>query len=1175
MANLKVYTSNHINCLVHKLAENIKFEQSILNPPLIMVPSPVFKKWIYFRVAENLGIAADFNFNYLENGLWDILTKLLSPDILIEKMTSFHLQTLIFKLFNEHLDEIDHDLTSYFIKKDEVNKDKAWQLSVVLSDLLLEYEVHQNEMLNLWNEDKMLLGNNIEKKQKQVYQKLISVREIGKLNKLTLVELFNKVKKVPHFENSSEVIHLFAFPQLSKVHYEIIQFLSKVYKINLYQVSFKQNGLNTDGFIKKMLEAEVKHQFRMNQVFKDKEALAKEVNNSHFQENSVLAAFKNSIKGGEKNSLEQDLSLQIAACPGLLREVETVYNNILHNLKTDPHLKLNEIAVLVSDMNQYEAYIKMVFNKPYFQISPNKDYQALYVPFNIGGGKNASDSFYAKGMLTFLNLIKKNREKNQPLFTRKDILDLLNNPCFLEAIHFTNDDVDLMINWIEDLNVFHSYSNNLKPEGQNIFSWNLAFSRLRLGRIMKSENIDFNDLDVFENYQGVVPFERNYYHNQFSQILGKFELVLSEISRIVDILAQENMSDGWLNHFSLLLSTFLKIPKGMDQEAHIRRKIVTGFNEWMDFAKKTNTLENLNLDIVQTFIKSLIKNIGIALGIPFSNGVNISTMRGLRGLPFKITYLLGMNEGEFPGKEDQQLLDLRNHIENSNYINSPTSNRFLLFETIMNTEKKIVITYHSKNLKKDEDYYPSNVISDLITYLESQILNQEFKVAKIPYNSYGKQYLDKNINEVKPWNDLLFTCHISDQILIEKLYYKQLKNSNQEALLNTLQKEKVLYYLKNLKQYSQNIHHTQSKKEMIVDLYQMRQFLINPVMCTIYRNIYMKDEDDIQIKLEEPFYSDFTVYHQLVRSAWLFFIKAMQINKGYSIDEFLKDFYEHLMLMGITPKSFFAQIDYNYIKEELKTQLEKIFHLPLFKNPDQWLFIPKLKIIGKQQINYGQTKEELLYTIPFLFNHEEEELQISLKGSLPLVWINSQKKQMVCLLFGGDEKEVSSHLFTPLLLCMLINSSYSEFFCQISSLTIYTSKKDKLGEFNYFIHGNNDKYLKELLYSMIISDDQYDYLPFKIHLEIMKMKEREIKNKKTVGLKNPFHPSYIHELLSIENTKEYEQRFNEQLLKNRDNEVVIESEEILNIIEKKIPNQSLEKIAQRFPPFFVEEIKNE
>src|SRR5207248_2951135 len=56
---------------------------------------------------------------------------------------------------------------------------------------------------------------------------------------------------------------------------------------------------------------------------------------------SVLGRLRDHLLGNKpaRVRLDQDTSLQIVGCPGVLREAETVYDSIVHNLQIDPSLR--------------------------------------------------------------------------------------------------------------------------------------------------------------------------------------------------------------------------------------------------------------------------------------------------------------------------------------------------------------------------------------------------------------------------------------------------------------------------------------------------------------------------------------------------------------------------------------------------------------------------------------------------------------------------------------------------------------------------------------------------------------------------------------------------------------------------------------------------------------------
>ena len=118
--------------------------------------------------------------------------------------------------------------------------------------------------------------------------------------------------------------------------------------------------------------------------------------------------------------LPQDRSIQIAACPGKRREVETVYNAILYNLAEDDDLNLTDIAVLVPDMAEYLPYIELVFGGSIRQIAYN------LVDSGAGG-----QSLYGQAVLGLFTLI-------ETRLNRKAVFALLQNPCVMHRFKITH-----------------------------------------------------------------------------------------------------------------------------------------------------------------------------------------------------------------------------------------------------------------------------------------------------------------------------------------------------------------------------------------------------------------------------------------------------------------------------------------------------------------------------------------------------------------------------------------------------------------------------------------------------------------------------------------------------------------------------------------------------------------
>jgi len=135
----------------------------------------------------------------------------------------------------------------------------------------------------------------------------------------------------------------------------------------------------------------------------------------------------------------QDRSLQILGCPSIYREVETIYNNILYNLATDGKLQLTDIAILVPDISRYKPVIDSVFNRRPRRLS-----------YNLVDSRADIESVYGQAVLGILELAAGR-------FSRKEVFDLILNPCFMNKWQIGSEEVNIWARWAESLNIFHSF----------------------------------------------------------------------------------------------------------------------------------------------------------------------------------------------------------------------------------------------------------------------------------------------------------------------------------------------------------------------------------------------------------------------------------------------------------------------------------------------------------------------------------------------------------------------------------------------------------------------------------------------------------------------------------------------------------------------------------------------
>ncbi len=364
-------------------------------------------------------------------------------------------------------------------------------------------------MINKWLEDKTFCENKyftaIEKCQKKVYRKIFfesDIKEAFKreLNKeyMTLPQFSKIILNDAAQKRANETIYIFGFSQISRFHYELIFDLKDFYDIKIFQLNFFSDfkkeeddpifadvGWNENEIISKWGKPLRESLEILNALVNEhniniKKYYLKDNNKKANKNSSLLNLLQKSILENNttplKEKTRQDRSIQIAGCPGVYREIETVYNSILHNLTTDKTLKVTDIAIMVFDMKKYINIIRSIFDRV-----PNNDFYELlnlsnkpFIQYNLSDSTADIDSIFGSAFVSGLMLADGN-------LTRKDVFDFIINPCFLEAQGLTRRDALSWLEWVDKLNIFYGYNKedkkNASHANSDLYTWSNALKR--------------------------------------------------------------------------------------------------------------------------------------------------------------------------------------------------------------------------------------------------------------------------------------------------------------------------------------------------------------------------------------------------------------------------------------------------------------------------------------------------------------------------------------------------------------------------------------------------------------------------------------------------------------------------------------------------------------------------
>ena len=617
----------------------------------------------------------------------------------------------------------------------------------------------------------------------------------------------------------------------------------------------------------------------------------------------------------------------------------------------------------------------------------------------------------------------------------------------------------------------------------------------------------------------------------------------------------------WKSRFVEACDELLDIPSDLAGETKVKHSLINALDnlQFYDAVSEDDKNSKLDIELIKEFIKSSLSSISGGYGDYLTGGVTISAMQPMRPIPFKIVYVLGMEEGSFPGKAESSSLDLRLLKRRIGDISLPERNCYIFLEMLLSTRDKLYISYISKDLQKDRILQPCSVVNQLRRYVESKILPgaQPFQVAEIPLKGSSNRYLDKE--SVNDCFDVMVNYSTADRIA----YYRE--NSlwdkvKEKALKNDLNNAAAFYPdLKHEIEAAEDKDITPEK----ITLKQLKRFLEDPVLQSIKHNLGIYDEkesvEEISVSEDEPFYSDFPIDYRLKMDPLKQWLDSFFSSKGNNadakkIEEIYNLAYDNFLRQSKTPEGLFAALDKNELKNEVLKKAETIsFVLKEIRSSNS---LYRAFYIGEPEDDYFLPVSQgvVKYFSPLTLtvkatNSRSEDIQrkVELHGRLPWVWKENGDEWHALVLSGSHNKpgkNPDKYILGPVLFYVfsLCGDESSEWIGN-RGITFHVVYNEQVRSFKYSIDKKLAlEYLADLL-SDYLSQKELQWLPFK---------------EATSGNIKP------HEIAENKITEDIKTNFQIQLAEALSKD----DADLIKLAKPEIPSNAFDKARQRFKIFF-------
>ncbi len=389
---------------------------------------------------------------------------------------------------------------------------------------------------------------------------------------------------------------------------------------------------------------------------------------------------------------ENDISLQIHACHGPLREVQVLHDQLLDLLARDQSLEPREIVVMLPKLTDYAPAIRSVFGSAGGR---------AHIPWSLSDQPRRASHPIVQ---TFLDLLALPVAR----WSASHIMNLVAVPAIMRRFGLDEADLASLQHWVAAAGIRWGLDADTRERrgagryDQN--SWRFGLDRLLLGSMLADEEQLVDDVAPWSDLEG-----------NAADTLGRLHEIVDHLATWQATLEQPARAADWHDRFNRLLERLFAI----DPEDSAESAAIEAIHEGLA------VLETADRALGDTPIDWLAvrEALGNALAEsgqrqPFlSGGVTFCSLQSLAGLPFRVVCLLGMNDGDFPRQDGGREFNLILHRRHLGDRANRDSDRLAFLQALLAAGEVFYLSYTGTDVRSGEPLEPAATAGEFMDFL--------------------------------------------------------------------------------------------------------------------------------------------------------------------------------------------------------------------------------------------------------------------------------------------------------------------------------------------------------------------------------------------------------------------------------------------------------------------------
>jgi exodeoxyribonuclease V gamma subunit len=404
-----------------------------------------------------------------------------------------------------------------------------------------------------------------------------------------------------------------------------------------------------------------------------------------------------------------DRSIQIHTCHGNTRQVEVLRDQILHLLADDPTLTEDDIVVFCPALDEFAPLIESVLGPP-------------------AGSGGRSDEAPLPGAPTLsYRLTDRSLRATYPLlgalgalvelldsrFSDAAVLDFANLGPVRERFGLDDDNLTTLADWVDKANTRWGLDGAHRerwgiPASYEAGSWRSAIDRLLLGITISD---DPDSLAVGQ----ILPIG---VEGSNTAVAGRLADLLARLANLADVVQGTRPAQEWLRLLQDAAATLFAVDPDLAWQQTRLANVLEDLA-----AQAVIGAENCGVDLALADIRHLLgSHLQGTAGRAdfFRGGVTVSSLTPLRGIPYRVVCLLGMDESAFaagsPNGDDLTSADPRLGDRDRR-----SDARQSLLETVLAAQENLVVIRTGHSVVTNQPVPAAVVVAELVDVLTNTI----------------------------------------------------------------------------------------------------------------------------------------------------------------------------------------------------------------------------------------------------------------------------------------------------------------------------------------------------------------------------------------------------------------------------------------------------------------------